>query len=139
MYTVKKLFRIPIGHRLKKHTGRCHNIHGHNLKIEVQLKSAMLNNNDMVIDFSNFKDIVNNVLDRFDHSTILNPCDDQNIKHFSDALYRYLFISDGDIDPTAEVFCEYLYREITEAIPDRITVDFIRIWENDNSMAGYSE
>ncbi len=144
MYKVTKLFRVPIGHRLSKHEGLCKNIHGHNLKIEVTLKSENLNKNDMVIDFHKLKEIVNGILKEFDHCLLLNSQDKQYLKELSKVMKVFLF----DSDPTAEVFSRYLFNKIksifeflyvNKELPSGIEVDSVRVWENDDSVAEYSE
>jgi len=69
MYKVEKRFTIPIGHRLSKHKGYCKNLHGHNFVVLIGVKSEKLNENDMVIDFSDLKNESNRILDNWDHST----------------------------------------------------------------------
>lgn len=138
MYKVFKRFKLPIGHRLSKHKGRCFNFHGHNFVIEIQLSTPELNRDDMVIDFHDLKKFVNMVIDKFDHAVVLNPNDKKNIEFFKEAGYRIEFISNGDHDPTAEVFSRYLYSEFTNTFSVH-TVDFVRVWESDDSMAEYSE
>lgn len=138
MYSVVKRFRVPVGHRLSKHKGLCHNIHGHNLLIEVSMGSETLNSDDMVVDFHDFKDKVTELLDVYDHTTLLNPTDEKSIKFFKDAGYRMEFITSDNQDPTAEVFCKYLFKNI-EMIFGELIINFVRIWENDNSYAEYSE
>ena len=146
MYNVRKIFRVPIGHRLMKHAGLCKNIHGHNLKIEVQLHSSDLDENDMVIDFKDLKKSVTNILNKFDHCTIFNSHDKENIQFFKNQNYKSIVL-DG-MDPTAEILCRYLYLSIGDELsntksknsfPPVIYIDFVRIWENDDSMAEYKE
>jgi 6-pyruvoyl-tetrahydropterin synthase len=43
MYYLTKTFEIPMAHRLSNHKGRCHLFHGHNLTLEVTIKSYVLN------------------------------------------------------------------------------------------------
>ena len=152
MYSVRKIFRVPIGHRLMKHEGLCKNIHGHNLKIEVQLSCNCLNDNDMVIDFKDLKRIVSDILNEFDHCTIFNSYDENNIQFFTHQGYKCSTLSSNDQDPTAEIFCKYLLMTIDKKLTDfnsrnqkvgsplqTISVDFVRVWENDDSMAEYKE
>ena len=144
MYIIRKIFRVPVGHRLSKHRGLCKNFHGHNFKIEVQLKSNLLDDNDMVMDFKDIKEIVNSVLDDFDHCTILNSSDLKFIDFCEDNNLKYSVIGIGNQDPTAEVFCKDLYLKISDLVNrkvglEEVIVDFVRIWENDNSMAEYRE
>lgn len=150
MYSVRKIFRIPIGHRLMKHEGLCKNIHGHNLKIEVQLSCDRLNENDMIIDFKDLKSIVNNILEKFDHCTIFNRRDEENIKFFQKQGYKFGYVFLGDVDPTAEIISRSLFTLIKDTILEKtfvnkhghsllVDVDFVRVWENDDSMAEYKE
>ena len=142
MYKIFKRFKLHIGHRLSKHAGRCHNIHGHNFVIEVQLKTNLLNKNDMVIDFHDMKTIINAEISKYDHVTILNSKDQKNIDHLSKIGYRLEFLYEGDVDPTAEVLSRFLFvalRSLFISHGNGIGVDFVRVWENDDSYAEYSE
>lgn len=140
MYSVFKRFKLPIGHRLSKHAGRCHNLHGHNFVVEIQLSTLKLNSNDMVIDFHDLKQIINELIDKYDHAVVLNTTDISNINHFTELGYRIEFLNDkdSDKDPTAEVFSEFLFYKFKQSFPNH-KVDFVRIWESDDSMAEYSE
>jgi 6-pyruvoyltetrahydropterin/6-carboxytetrahydropterin synthase len=140
MYKVCKTFKVPIGHRLSKHKGLCKNIHGHNLKIQVTLSRDELNEDDMVIDFHKLKEVVNGVLDKYDHTTLFNINDIDNANFFTEAGYRVEYISMLDEDPTAEVFSKYLWNKLTHEFRfDGVAVDSVRIWENDDSYAEYME
>lgn len=138
MYTVCKTFKVPIGHRLSKHVGLCKNVHGHNLRIDVQMSCLKLNSDDMVIDFHDLKDAVTEILDKYDHATLFNPTDTKNIEFFKNEGYKIEFITRENVDPTAEVFSKFLFDVLVKTFP-RHKVDYVKIWENDNSCAGYSE
>lgn len=142
-WSVTKDFKIAIGHRLSKHKGLCHNPHGHNLKVSVEIATNKLDENDMVIDFKDLKKFINTILDQFDHTTILNSKDRDNITHFEKNKYRYAIISDCAEDPTAEVLCRYLYKEIVKQLfqykSTHIQLRKIKIWESDDSCASYWE
>ncbi len=141
MYKVRKQFHVPIGHRLSKHCGLCKNVHGHNLMIEVQLKSDVLNTNDMVIDFSYLKETVKKLfLDRMDHCTILNESDRKTIEGI-ERVQEVGKIVLCPSDPTAEFLSKSLYDMLKENYSDMSTikVDYVRIWESDSACAEYSE
>jgi 6-pyruvoyltetrahydropterin/6-carboxytetrahydropterin synthase len=138
MYKVCKTFRVPIGHRLSKHVGLCKNIHGHNLKIQIELFSHTLNENDMVIDFGDLKHYIEDFLSKYDHTTIFNPNDKENIIFFKSQGYRIEFLSIEDQDPTAEVLSKYIFDKLRTAFKG-CGISFVRVWENDNSYAEYSE
>ena len=136
MYRVEKTFRVPVGHRLSKHGGLCKNIHGHNLVIRVSFSTKETDSNDMVIDFSDIKKMVKPILDEFDHSCLFNPTDEvaKRLEGF-----KLVAITDTDIDPTAEIFAKYLYDRILKLVePYGIGLDYVRIWENEDSMAEYT-
>lgn len=143
MYKVRKLFRVPVGHRLSKHKSLCKYFHGHNLKIEVGIKSETLNENDMVIDFGDLKPIVEKLIIRkLDHGMVMNINDPQLESIRGTGCTKLTVLS---CDPTAESLCKYIFESIDGYIEgyfkseNKIKMDFVRIWENDNSMAEYIE
>ena len=133
MYILKKIFRVPIGHRLSKHEGLCKFVHGHNLKIEIEICSEVLNKNDMVIDFSDVKNIVNDVLASWDHALFLNIFD----KSIRDTSDRTLTVSG---DPTAELLSKKLYDILKEDF-EKSGIDLVSvtIWESDDACVSYRE
>jgi len=141
MYRIRKNFRVPIGHRLSKHLGACKSCHGHNLFISVQISKRVLNTNDMVMDFKDFKNIINNILDDFDHAMVLNSYDKDLLDFMKSKENKVKIISNINEDPTAEVLSRYLFDEISGILfieNPNIKIDFVRVWENDDSMAEYS-
>lgn len=142
MHRVAKTFHVPVGHRLSKHKGACKNFHGHNLKIMVVLSSETLDSNDMVMDFSTLKKVVNKaILDQWDHCCILNFHDKKNDEYMRKNEYKVFTI---ECDPTSETLCRIVYEELetefkmNKKIRKAIRVDSVRIWESDDSWAEYS-
>lgn len=139
MYRVVKKFTLPIGHRLSKHDGRCFSIHGHNVSVLVGLKAKTLNENDMVIDFADLKHIVNNFLDKLDHCLMLNENDKETIKKIKDLDIRTFQVP---FDPTAERLAETIYYYVEQAFEiepfKHIIIDYVTVYENENSGATYS-
>lgn len=140
MYRIEKRFTLPIGHRLSKHKGRCFSIHGHNFTILVGIKARELNENDMLIDFSDLKNLVNEILDGLDHCLLLNQDADKAIAdQLSQLGMRTMLIGS---DPTAEHISERLYRllrhNLSQQYPE-IMMDYVTVFENENSKATYSE
>lgn len=140
MFKIKRIFRVPIGHRLSKHTGLCKNIHGHNLRIEVELLSFYLDQNDMVMDFSNLKKLVEQIIDKWDHAMFVNS-EDITSGNLNGKLLAVRYA-----DPTAEVLSKFIYDELEEFLPIRYDVHShpigpivwqVSIWENDDSCATY--
>ncbi len=135
MYKVEKRFTLSIGHRLSKHSGLCKNIHGHNLNILVGVKRERLNLNDMVIDFSDLKDLVNDVLQDWDHALLLGA-DDYKLTALieSDAKVRSF-----PFDPTAERLGEVLFFRLRDILKEdfNVELEYVTICENENSKATY--
>jgi 6-pyruvoyltetrahydropterin/6-carboxytetrahydropterin synthase len=140
MYRIEKRFTLPIGHRLSKHPDRCASIHGHNFIILVGLKAEQLNENDMIIDFSNLKQLVNLVLDDYDHALLVNEVDRGWMVEITEKLGMRGIVLDGDgSDPTAEKLSEHLFKRLDELLGKMdLTVDYITVYENENSKATYS-
>ena len=68
MFTVIKRMEISASHKLKlSYPSKCENLHGHNWVITVYCRSARLDENGMVVDFSHLK---NKVKEHLDHKTL---------------------------------------------------------------------
>lgn len=132
MYFVTKSFHIPIAHRLSKHCGNCKNLHGHNFKLEVTVKTKDLNSNDMVIDFSDLKKIVNEIIDSWDHGLFLNVCDSNE---FIGESKKHIL----DCDPTSETLSKILFDEIELKLPSNVFLHKITLWEAEDSKSTYKK
>ena len=64
MYYVSKTIEVSFAHKLSlSYESRCTNLHGHNAQITIYCRAAELNDNGMVIDYSDLKRIVTDLLD----------------------------------------------------------------------------
>ena len=84
MYYVKKTMEISGSHYLRlSHQSKCENLHGHNWIITVYCKAAELNDDGMVVDFTEVKQLVHGKLDHQDLNKVLdfNPTA-ENIAHW---------------------------------------------------------
>jgi 6-pyruvoyltetrahydropterin/6-carboxytetrahydropterin synthase len=138
MFTVTKSFKIPIGHRLSKvKNHRCSSFHGHNIKIDVEIQREKLNNEDMVLDFYRLKEIVNLIIDEWDHAMIINHSDLKSVENLN--LNQRLKICQAG-DPTSENMCFILYNTLYEQFKTydpELKLKSITIWESDESNAKY--
>jgi len=140
MYYLKRHFTFAGGHRLSKHEGRCFSLHGHNYDVWVTLKSSELDKNDMVMDFSKFKEHVNGIIDSFDHCLLVNQCDEEMMEPFKKKGMRVMVL--GDYDPTAEKMAEQIFLALKLLIPSlysNIEIDQVEVFENVKSSAIYRE
>lgn len=74
MYYVKKTMEISAAHRLTlDYESKCTQLHGHNWLVTVYCKSAELNANGMVVDFTIIKQMIK---ERLDHKVLNDvlPC-----------------------------------------------------------------
>jgi 6-pyruvoyltetrahydropterin/6-carboxytetrahydropterin synthase len=144
MFRLEKRFTFPMGHRLCKHDGACFNFHGHNYVVLVGLKSTMLNKNDMIIDFSHLKEELNAIFDVLDHAFMINKEDKEMVEKLQNADLKVIPV---DYDPTAERMAEELYFAIQAKLPQlrkkaensELCLDYVTIFENENSKATFSE
>ena len=143
MYRIEKKFSFAGGHRLSKHEGLCKNIHGHNYIVYVGIKAEKLNKDDMIMDFSDLKDIVGKYLETYDHCLIVNQKDREWMEPLVKKMgWKATIMDHEDRDPTAEVMSEVFYKFIKEMfirLYNDIQVDYVTVYENENSKATYSE
>ena len=143
MYYLKRHFSFAGGHRLSKHDGLCKNIHGHNYDVWVTVRSPKLNENDMIMDFSDLKAIVNPVIDRYDHCLIVNKKDVDWMKPLADKMgFKATIMDHEERDPTAEVMAEHFFNQLTELFTrlfNEIQIDQVEVFENTKSSAIYRE
>ena len=138
MFRIEKRFTFPMGHRLSKHRGRCFSMHGHNFVVLIGVKAEKLNEDDMIIDFSNLKALVSGFLDGLDHCLLLNETDAELGKQLEGLGMRVITV---DHDPTAEKLAEDIYNSINDALEKmypEVKMDYVTVFENENSKATYS-
>ena len=68
MYTVIKRMEVSAAHSLKlSYRSKCENLHGHNWIITVYCRSARLNADGMVVDFTRIKEVF---MEKLDHQNL---------------------------------------------------------------------
>jgi 6-pyruvoyl tetrahydropterin synthase/QueD family protein len=139
--SIIKKFDFAAAHRLfttvpKNHP--CNNLHGHNYECDLEIKTKL--NREMIIDFSELKKIINNVVSRFDHKTILNSSDFL-VNVLTNNSNQKIFLLAGD--PTVEnmTFC-MSHLLIHELVPNMVfsTVESLTLHmsETMNSIGTYT-
>lgn len=110
-------------HILEGHTGKCSNLHGHNYRIEVCISGNKLNKLGMLVDFSDIKKAVNNVVERLDH------------KHLNEVDYTPFKMG----QTSAENLAKYIYDEVGLFFDLNLTkVEYVRVWETSKYSVKYS-
>lgn len=110
MYYVSKRMEIAGAHKLSlDYTSKCQSLHGHNWIVTVYCKSAELNVNGMVVDFTHIKRMIHDQLD-----------------------HRYINEVLPDINPTAENIAKW----ICDHVPQCYKVE---VQESEGNIAIYEK
>jgi len=150
MYIIEKEFSFEYAHRLVlPYDSPCTNVHGHSAKVVVAITSEKINKSGMILDFSDLKNIINSIIDKFDHSIIIWK-DDPFIDNFKLNPIYFGCINIIDSNPTSEnlsrIIAFELYnilksKEFGEVYPDidckTITQIAITFFETAKNSAKY--
>jgi len=125
-YLLKIVTDFAAAHALRDYPGDCRNLHGHNWKVEVEVRAHKLNEIGIAIDFKVLKRMTNAIIDDLDH-------------HFLNEISPF-----DQINPTAENIAAYIYRRLAEDLKENfkhttLAVAAITLWETDRSSVRYSE
>lgn len=123
---ITKRFTFEACHHLPNYNGKCANVHGHSYKLEVTVsaeKNFTMGHsspyNNMVIDFSTLKGIVNaEVVNRYDHQD----------------LNEFFAI------PTAESMVVEMFEDIRSKLNDMfdfVRLEEVKLWETEDSYASF--
>ncbi len=131
MYSVTKRIDFCYGHRLLEYDGVCKHPHGHNAVAEIEVKTGVLDNRNMVCDFSDIKRIVKGWIDReIDHKMILRR-DDPLVAPLAE-LGEPIFLVDSN--PTVEHIARIIF---DYASSQQLPVVRVTVWETPTSFAEY--
>jgi 6-pyruvoyltetrahydropterin/6-carboxytetrahydropterin synthase len=102
-------FYIEAAHHLENYEGKCKNIHGHSYKLRITIKGEA-KQNGMIIDFGDFKKVVND--------EVVNILDHANLNDYIK-------------QPTVENLCDYVWAKLKEKLP----LYEVKIWETRDCAA----
>jgi len=121
MYHLKIQSHFAAAHNLLNYQGDCENLHGHNWKIEVSVKTEHLDSAGLGIDFKTLKCHTNEVLDRLDHKYL------NNLEFFK------------GVSPSSEHISRYIFEALEELLTTPgVILESVRVWESDNACATYT-
>ena len=94
MFEITVEAHFSSGHYLRNYHGRCENPHGHNYRACVTLAGEELEENGLLLDFKQLKEIIQPIVDSLDHQMIneippftdLNPSAENLARHFFDVI-----------------------------------------------------
>jgi len=122
VYTLKVVSDFAAAHTLRRYSGDCGRLHGHNWKVEVEVEARALDEVGMGLDFKRIKEVTREALSRLDH------------RHLNEVAPF------DEINPTAENIAAYLYRRLAAAVTGpRTRIGAVTIWETERACVRYTE
>lgn len=121
-YNLKILADFASAHTLRNYPGDCSRMHGHNWKVEVEVKATALNEHEMGMDFKTIKTATRELAKTLDHRYL------NDIPPFD------------TINPTAENIAKYFYQNLSNTLNNDIAqVSAVTLWETERACVRYSE
>ncbi|WP_417170962.1 6-carboxytetrahydropterin synthase QueD [Victivallis sp.] len=109
-------------HQLRGYNGNCSNLHGHNYRVTVTVRSNELDRIGIALDFRKLKQALDSLLEEYDHRNL------SELPEFQ------------EINPTSEVLARTIYRRMGEKMNEGpIRVWKVRVGESDSSAVTYFE
>lgn len=142
----KRYDDLPFAHRQPSHDGHCALIHGHNWGFEFEFAAKELDECGFVIDFGKLKWLKDWLLERFDHTLVLNFRDPQ-LPYLRNALDSQP--GDRGFGPLAKIFtvpdcsceglCQWLMIEVNAVVfantNGRVSVVRVTVIEDSKNTA----
>ena len=121
MYTLSVSQYISAAHQLNDYDGPCSRIHGHNWKVQIDVRAHSLDNTGIAVDFNDLEKWLWQIIGPLDHQLIntVPPFDRLN--------------------PTAENLVQYIFTEMKKRLPSGVTLVRVSAWETDSCMVSYEE
>ena len=99
MFEIRVEADFAAAHFLRDYHGKCENLHGHNYKVYAHVKSNVLDEGGMALDFSILKKSLREVCSQLDHTNL----NDMEI---------------FDQNPSAERIAMFIFNSILEKMPE---------------------
>jgi 6-pyruvoyltetrahydropterin/6-carboxytetrahydropterin synthase len=107
-------------HQLRDYKGKCERLHGHNWRIDLRLAGDRLGAEGLLLDFTEAKRILGEVLERFDHRYL------NEVEPFD------------RLQPSSENIARTIAEAVAERFPAGVRVVSVTAWESDRCAATYS-
>lgn len=110
---ITKEFKFEMAHKLSKsYTEKCQHIHGHSYRVIVTLDSPNLNDEGVVVDFTQVKEVLSPLFDKLDHSFLCHCLDESLdlIMQLKERDKRRIFICSKN--PTAEHLAAFILAKL---------------------------
>ena len=121
------------GHRLIRYEGKCARLHGHNARVQIELSSAKLNAQGMVMDFHDVRETIGKwIKETIDHRLLLAE-EDTLVPVLAKVNEPFVTMKEN---PTAEAIAKWIYEEARKR---RLPVSKVTLWETPDNSAVYHE
>jgi 6-pyruvoyltetrahydropterin/6-carboxytetrahydropterin synthase len=107
-------------HQLREYKGKCERLHGHNWRVDLRLAGDRLDAEGLLLDFTEAKRILGEVLERFDHRYL------NEVEPFD------------RLQPSSENIARTIAEAVAERFPAGVRVVSVTAWESDRCAATYS-
>ena len=116
MFELKVSANFSAAHKLRKYQWKCARLHGHNWKVDVYIRSNLLNKIGMIKDAREVKKILKKFLEKLDH------------KYLNEMVFF------KERNPTSENIARYIYDGLKKRLPQKAEV---RVHESDSAAVSY--
>jgi 6-pyruvoyltetrahydropterin/6-carboxytetrahydropterin synthase len=131
MFRVTREIDFCYGHRLLDYQGKCEHLHGHNGRALITMEASRLDDQGMVLDFSEIKRTISLWIDEhLDHRMLLHR-DDPVVPLLAGAGEPMLLLN---VNPTAENIARLICQVATD---QGYPVVEVRLWETSRCFATY--
>jgi 6-pyruvoyltetrahydropterin/6-carboxytetrahydropterin synthase len=113
MYQLTVESHFDAAHALRGYQGKCENVHGHRFRVMAKVRASKLDSIGLAYDFTELKAKLNEVLRRFDHTSLgeVLPFD--------------------SINPSSENLASVIYREMKGKLAGTpVSLYSIEVWES---------
>ena len=136
MISITKEFTFETAHRISNHPAACKHIHGHSYRLLVTVSAEEIQENDMIIDFKELKQIVNEkVIKTFDHALVLKR-NDETIKLAQNIDSKIFWM---EYEPTVERLIEYIKIQIQNSLGKPVFLKKLKLYETATSFGEWEK
>jgi 6-pyruvoyltetrahydropterin/6-carboxytetrahydropterin synthase len=135
MLTITKIFHFEAAHRITDYRGACRHLHGHSYKLEVSISVDEMGEGDMLMDFKDLKELVNeSVIRPWDHALLLKD-NEGNHADFDQLVGKIYWMK---TEPTAERMVLWIANKLAKGLPAPVQLTGLKLYETAGSLAEWN-
>ncbi len=122
MYKIAVEQHFDAAHSLRGYKGKCEALHGHRFRVVAKVKAPQINDIGLAYDFTELKQRLSEILNRFDHICL------NDVPPFD------------KINPSSENIAQTIYNELKPELKETpVTLAGVEVWESPDSGVEYRE